>query len=77
MNKILRLLIDDYQNHAISAEYKLVLEKACIMEKAFVNSLNIEQKKAYSELDIAMGELSAWGQNELAEYLFDNFKKHF
>jgi len=77
MNKILKLLIDDYQHRDISAGYRLMLEKACIIEKAFVGSLNAEQKKAYSELDFAMSELNTWGQNEFAEYLFENFKKYF
>jgi len=58
MNKILKLLIDDFQNHKPSAKYQPVLNKVCETEMAFMSSLNKKQKAEYIKLDFVCGELS-------------------
>ena len=70
MNKILKLLVDDFLNKESSAEYKFVLTRYCDAEKAFMASLGEEQKAEYLKLDFITGELGIVEQNELAEYLY-------
>ena len=71
MNKLLKLLIDDYTQRDTSAEYKLLLQRACDVEKSFTATLNNEQRKVYFELDILNGDLAVLDGNEFAEYLYD------
>jgi len=70
MDKILKLLIDDFQNHKSSAEYQLVLNKVCEAESAFMNSLSKKQKAGYLKLDFACGELSVVELQEFALFLY-------
>jgi len=71
MNKILQLIIDDYQNHPTSAEYKLALHRYCEVERKFMSSLSEKQVKEYLELDFIGGELNVVEQNEFAQFIFD------
>ena len=73
MNKILKLILDDYQTRNTSAEYKLLLAKICAEERAFMDLLDVEQKKAYLKYESVRNELDILAQNELAVYLFENF----
>jgi hypothetical protein len=61
----------------MSAEYKLVLTKACEAERTFMNSLEENQRKEYLKLESMFAELDVVGENEFAEYLFENIRKHF
>jgi len=74
MNKILKLLVDDFVNKESSAEYKLVLHRYCDAEKTFMDSLNNKQKAEYLKLDFVAGELGVVEQNDLAEFLFQNLR---
>ena len=73
MNKILELLMDDYHARNTSAEYKLMLAKVCAEERVFMESLNVEQRRAYLKYESVRNELDILAQNELAVYLFENF----
>ena len=75
MDKILKLLIDDFQNHKSTAEYQLVLNKVCEAEATFINSLNKKQKAEYLKLDFVCGELSAIELREFAQFLYETLKK--
>jgi len=75
MDKMLKLLIDDFQNHKPSAEYQLILKKYCEAETAFMNSLNKKQKDEYLKLDFKLGKLSIAELNEFAEFLFGIISK--
>jgi len=44
MNKILKLIIDDYHNQKPSAEYLLVLHRVCDAEREFMALLDKKQK---------------------------------
>jgi len=72
MNKILKLLVDDYTNKESSAEYKLILHRYCDAEKAFLDLLDDKQKAEYLKLGSVGGELSVLEQDEFAEYIFKN-----
>ena len=74
MDKMLKLLIDDFQNHKSSAEYQLVLNKVCKAETVFMNSLNKKQKAEYLKLDFVCGELSVVELREFAKFLYDSLK---
>jgi len=74
MNKILKLLIDDYQTQDTSAEYKFLLQQVCIAEKCFIDSLNNKQRKMYLQLEALSNGLGVIEQNDLAEFLFENLK---
>jgi len=76
MDKILKLLIDDFQNHKPSAEYQLDLNKVCEAESAFMNSLNKKQKAEYLKLDFVTGELSIVEFREFAQFLYENLKSN-
>ena len=76
MDKILKLLIDDFQNHKPSAEYQLALNKVCEAESAFMNSLNKKQKAEYLKLDFVTGELSIVEFREFAQFLYENLKSN-
>jgi len=58
MDKILNLLINNFQNHKPSAEYQLALNKVCEAESAFMNSLSKKQKAEYLKLDLVCSELN-------------------
>ena len=66
MNKILKLIIDDYQNHKPSAEYQLALHRYCEAEQEFMAMLNKKQTAKYLKLNFAAGELSVVEQDEFA-----------
>ena len=70
MNKILKLIIDDYQNHKLSAEYKFALHRYCDAERKFMDTLNKNQKAEFLKLDFIAGELNVAEQNDFAEFLF-------
>ena len=46
MDEMLKLLIDDFQNHKPSAEYRLILSKVCEAETTFMNLLSKKQKSS-------------------------------
>ena len=71
---MLKLLIDDFQNHKPSAEYRLVLNKVCEAESAFMNSLNKKQKAKYLKLDFVCGELNIVELREFALFLYLELK---
>ena len=75
MHKMLKLLIDDFQNVKPSAEYQLALQRACDAEVAFMASLNKKQKAEYLKLDFVNGELGVAELQELAKFLFENLRK--
>ena len=77
MNRILKLLIDDYGDRNSTAEYKVEQMKFCEAERAFVNSLSEEQKKAYPALNSLHGELGCIEQKQVAEFVFKNLKEFF
>jgi len=77
MNRILKLIVDDYQNQPTVTEYKLVLHRFCDVEKQFMSTLNKKQKAEYLKLDIVSGELSVVEQNELVKYVFDCLMNNF
>ena len=74
MNKVLKLIIDDYHNQKSSAEYQIVLHRYCESERSFINSLNKKQKVEYLKLVSLDGELNMIEQDEFARYLFDKLK---
>ena len=71
MNKILKLIINDYQNQKPSAEYQLTLHRYCDAEQGFMSTLSKKQKVEYMKLDFLVGELSVVEQDEFAKYLFE------
>lgn len=74
MDKMLKLLIDDFQNHKPSAEYQLILNKVCEAETLFMNSLSKKQKAEYLKLDFSGGELNVAEFHEFAKFLCQNLK---
>ena len=74
MDKILKLLIDDFQNHKPSAENQLVLNRVCEAETVFMNSLNKNQRAGYLKLDFVNGELNVVELREFAKFLYENLK---
>lgn len=75
MNKLLKLLVDDYYNQKTSAELKLTLRKLCEAQTKFIDSLNDAQKKEFMQLDSITGEHMAAERNEFANYLFEHLSK--
>ena len=75
MNKILKLLINDFQNQKPGAEYQLVLHRFCEAESAFMATLNKKQKVEYLKLDALGGELGVAELDNFATYLFENLQK--
>jgi len=75
MNKVLKLLIDDFTNKESSAVYKVALHRFCDAERLFMASLDNEQKKEYLKLGCLHGDLDIISENELALYLFLNLKE--
>jgi len=75
MDKMLKLLIDDFQNQKPSAEYQLVLNKVCEAESSFMNSLNKKQKAEFLKLDFVNGELGVMELREFAQFLYFHLKK--
>ena len=76
MDKILKLLVDDFQNYKPSAEYQLVLNKVCEAESAFINSLSKKQKAEYLKLDFVCCELNVVELQEFAKYLYSELKSN-
>ena len=70
MNKILKLLIDDFQSHKPGAKYQFVLHRFCEAESAFMATLNKKQKAEYLKLDVLGGELGVAELDSFAAYLF-------
>jgi len=83
MDKILKLIINNYQNQKPSAEYKLILNQVCEAEERFLSTLSKEQKVEYRKLEFIVAELDVIERDEFAEYLFDfmsrlhTFKQRF
>ena len=74
MNKILQLIINEYQNQKPSAEYMLILNEVCEAEEKFMSSLTKEQKTEYFQFDFIAGKLSTIELDEFARYLFEGFR---
>ena len=74
MNKLLELVINDYQTQQTSAEYKLRLHLYCEAEKSFMSTLCKQQKAEYLKLDFLGGEVSALEQDDFAKYLFEHLR---
>jgi hypothetical protein len=74
MNKLLQLLVDDFQNQKPSAEYQLVLSKVCEVESAFMALLDKKQKAEYLKLDSVARELGVIELHEFAEFLYKHLK---
>lgn len=74
MNKVLELIIEDFQNQKPSAKYKLVQHKVCEVETIFMKSLSKEQKKEYLNFCFVQGELDVVELDEFAEFLFERLK---
>ena len=68
MDKILELLIEDFQHRKMSAEYELVLNKICEAESAFMNLLDEKQKVEYLKFSFITGELDLIEFNEFANF---------
>jgi len=74
MNKISKLLVDDFLNQKPSAEYKLALNKYCDAEAVFIALLDEKQKAEYLKLDFVTGELSVVEFREFTQFLYENLK---
>ena len=74
MDKILKLLIDDFQNEKPSSEYQLVLRKFCKAEVKFMATLSEKQKAEYMKLDLLCGELDVAELNNFAKFLYKSLK---
>ena len=74
MDKILKLLLDDFLSQKPSAEYRLILKNCCEAEKTFMSLLDGNQKAEFFKLDSMNGELAVSGLNELAKFLYENLK---
>lgn len=74
MDKILNLLLNEYKKEKPSAEYQLILKKACEAEAAFMATLDKKQKAKYLELDFIEGEVVVAELQDLAEFLFKHLK---
>jgi len=77
MNKILKLIVDDYHNQKPSAEYRLIQKEVCEAQATFMVGLNKKQRKEFLELDSLLGQLSVIAQDDLAEFLFAHISKLF
>lgn len=75
MDKILKLLIEDFGNQKPSAEYQLALKNVCEMEMRFMTLLNNEQKAEYLNLDFIASELGIIELRDFAEFLHSNLKQ--
>jgi len=75
MDKILKLLLDDFLSQKPSAEYRLVLKNCCEAEKAFMALLDEKQKVEFFKLDSMNGKLAVSGLKELAMFLYENVRK--
>ena len=73
MNKILKLICDEYHNQRPSAEYRLAQKVVCEAQAKFMAGLSTKQKKEFMELDFIQGQLNVQSQNDFAEYLFSAF----
>ena len=75
MNKLLKLLIDDFQNEKPTTEYQLILNKVCEAESAFMTLLDKKQKAEYLKLDFICDELGVVELHEFAKFLYKNLNK--
>jgi formylmethanofuran dehydrogenase subunit B len=75
MDKVLKLLVDDFGERGTSAEYRVILHKHCEIERPLIASLNDEQKKEYFKLESMRGELQVQGFNDFAEFLLLHLKE--
>jgi len=73
MNKILKLICDDYHSQRPSAECRLAQKVVCEAQAKFMSMLSKKQKKEFLELDFIQGQLNVQSQNDFAEYLFSAF----
>jgi hypothetical protein len=76
MNKILKLMVDDYQNNKPSAEYRLALRYFCDAEKRFMSMLNKKQAAEYLKLSSMHCELDSIGLDDFAVFLFNQLRTH-
>ena len=71
MNKVLKLIVDDYLNKNSSAEYRLAQKEVCEAQAKFMTGLNKKQQKEFFKLDSIQGKLNVIGHDEFAEFLFE------
>ena len=77
MYRILEILIEDFENQKPGEAYQLAQYKFCENEKAFMDSLSAEQKKAYLALSNAQCSLKGIMFDNFAMYVFENLRKFF
>ena len=77
MHRILQILIDDFKNRKLSAEYQLIQHKVSEVENPFMGSLSKELCKEYLKLEALQNELHSQAFDEFALYVFENLKKFF
>ncbi|MCL2846091.1 MAG: hypothetical protein FWE38_00190 [Firmicutes bacterium] len=70
MNKIIKLIVDDYLNQKPSAEYRLAQKEVCEAQAKFMTGLNKKQRKEFFKLDSIQGKLNVIEDDECAEFLF-------
>ena len=75
MDKILRLLIEEFLEQKPSAEYQLALHKFCEAETEFMKLLDDKQKAEYFKFDFEYGKLDIVSMNAIAEFIFENLKR--
>lgn len=73
---VLKMLIENYQQHEMPLAYKLILKSFCEAEREFMNSLDEKQRSKYFELDSKRGELNAVERDEFAGYLIKALKEY-
>jgi len=74
MNKVLKLIVDDFTEKNVSAEYKVIQHEYCGIERPFIETLSPEQKKEYFKLESLRGELNDQLFSDFARYLFEHLK---
>lgn len=57
MSKILKLIINDYQNQKLSNKYQLILTKVCEAEKICCSTLNKEKQAEYLNFESIINKL--------------------
>jgi len=77
MNRILKLILDDYCNQKPSAEYRLMQQEVCEAQSRFMAGLSKKQKKEFLELDSLSGQLITVAQDDLSVLLFETLKLYF
>ena len=75
MEKVLKLLIDDFREINVPANYKAELTKYCQKEREFLLSLSEEQKKVYEELQHIQADMESIQQQEFAKFIHKYLKE--